>query len=80
MLLLSSLQALLMVWSFAVEDDGCLLTKHIGSKHWPTDSQAKLWKWFTPHIKTIFKQKSNDTLPVWASFFEACLSMRRAPA
>ncbi|KAI0757264.1 hypothetical protein C8Q80DRAFT_1132754 [Daedaleopsis nitida] len=41
-----------------------------GSKHWPTDSQAMLWKWFTPHIKAIYSQKSNDTLPVWASFFE----------
>ncbi|KAI0828367.1 hypothetical protein BC628DRAFT_1417934 [Trametes gibbosa] len=41
-----------------------------GSKHWPTDSQVKLWQWFTPHMKTIFSQKSNESLSVWSSFFE----------
>ncbi|KAI0724287.1 hypothetical protein C8T65DRAFT_714470 [Cerioporus squamosus] len=41
-----------------------------GSKHWPTDAQTKFWNWFAPHIKAIFTQKSNDTLPVWASFLE----------
>ncbi|KAI0651592.1 hypothetical protein C8Q79DRAFT_934115 [Trametes meyenii] len=41
-----------------------------GSKHWPTDSQLELWKWFTPHLKTIFSQKSNESLSVWSSFFE----------
>lgn len=42
----------------------------IGSKHWPTDSQVKFWKWFMPHAKAVFNQKSNDTLSVWSSFFE----------
>ncbi|KAH9921997.1 uncharacterized protein BXZ73DRAFT_91690 [Epithele typhae] len=41
-----------------------------GSKHWPTDAQLKFWMWFTPHIRTIFSQKTNDTLAVWSSFFE----------
>ncbi|KAI0359128.1 hypothetical protein OH77DRAFT_1473765 [Trametes cingulata] len=41
-----------------------------GSKHWPTDAQVKLWKWFTPHMQTIFNQKSNESLSVWSSFFE----------
>ena len=41
-----------------------------GSKHWPTDLQDKFWKWFMPHAKSIFNQKSNDTLSVWSSFFE----------
>ncbi|RPD81724.1 hypothetical protein L226DRAFT_527984 [Lentinus tigrinus ALCF2SS1-7] len=41
-----------------------------GSKHWPTDAQKKFWGWFAPHIKAIFTQKGNDTLPVWASFLE----------
>ncbi|KAI0768547.1 hypothetical protein BD413DRAFT_614418 [Trametes elegans] len=41
-----------------------------GSKHWPVNAQAELWKWFTPHMKTIFSQKSNESLSVWASFFE----------
>ena len=41
-----------------------------GSKHWPTDSQVKIWKWFMPHIKNVFNQKSNETLSVWSSFFE----------
>ncbi|KAM5538277.1 hypothetical protein V8D89_008164 [Ganoderma adspersum] len=41
-----------------------------GSKHWPTDLQVKFWKWFMPHAKSIFNQKSNDTLSVWSSFFE----------
>lgn len=34
------------------------------------DAQVKLWKWFTPHMKTIFSQKSNESLSVWSSFFE----------
>ncbi|KAI0374438.1 hypothetical protein BV20DRAFT_1049238 [Pilatotrama ljubarskyi] len=41
-----------------------------GSKHWPTDAQVKFWKWFTPHMETIFSQKSNESLSVWSSFFE----------
>ncbi|KAI1797633.1 hypothetical protein LXA43DRAFT_1126323 [Ganoderma leucocontextum] len=41
-----------------------------GSKHWPSDSQVKFWKWFMPHAENIFNQKSNDTLSVWSSFFE----------
>ncbi|KAI9066676.1 hypothetical protein FKP32DRAFT_1589371 [Trametes sanguinea] len=41
-----------------------------GSKHWPTEAQLKLWKWFTPLINTIFSQKSNESLSVWSSFFE----------
>ncbi|CDO70270.1 hypothetical protein BN946_scf184942.g70 [Trametes cinnabarina] len=41
-----------------------------GSKHWPTDAQLKLWKWFTPLIDNIFSQKSNESLSVWSSFFE----------
>ncbi|KAL7285721.1 hypothetical protein ACG7TL_000826 [Trametes sanguinea] len=41
-----------------------------GSKHWPTEAQLKLWKWFTPMINTIFSQKSNESLSVWSSFFE----------
>ncbi|KAI0336090.1 hypothetical protein GY45DRAFT_1316150 [Cubamyces sp. BRFM 1775] len=41
-----------------------------GSKHWPTESQVKLWKWFTPMMDTIFNQKSNESLSVWSSFFE----------
>ena len=42
----------------------------LGSKHWPTESQVKLWKWFTPMMDTIFNQKSNESLSVWSSFFE----------
>ncbi|KZT06355.1 uncharacterized protein LAESUDRAFT_653878 [Laetiporus sulphureus 93-53] len=41
-----------------------------GSKHWPTNSQAKLWEWFKPQMQSIFAHKSNDTLPVWTSFVE----------
>ncbi|CCM01642.1 uncharacterized protein FIBRA_03703 [Fibroporia radiculosa] len=41
-----------------------------GSKHWPTDSQLKLWEWFERHSHTVFGQKSNDTLPIWTSFLE----------
>ncbi|KAI0639143.1 hypothetical protein C8Q77DRAFT_1152142 [Trametes polyzona] len=41
-----------------------------GSKHWPMNAQLGFWKWFTPHMKTIFSQKSNESLSVWSSFFE----------
>ncbi|PCH33392.1 ARM repeat-containing protein [Wolfiporia cocos MD-104 SS10] len=48
-----------------------LLAGLIGaSKHWPTTSQAELWEWLRPHLKTVFGQQSNDTLPVWMTFFE----------
>ncbi|OBZ79723.1 Proteasome activator complex subunit 4 [Grifola frondosa] len=49
-----------------------------GSKHWPTDKQLKLWEWFVPHMKTLFSQKSNDNLPIWASFLE-CMFFNKDP-
>jgi proteasome activator subunit 4 len=45
-----------------------------GSKHWPTDRQDELWDWFTPKLKNIFKGIKTDTLSVWTSFFEVCVS------
>ncbi|KDR84809.1 hypothetical protein GALMADRAFT_217878 [Galerina marginata CBS 339.88] len=42
-----------------------------GSKHWPTIKQDALWKWFTPHIPTIFYRNiKSDTLSIWTSFLE----------
>ena len=46
------------------------------SKHWPANSQDKLWEWVRPYIKKILDQKSNDTLPVWTSFLEVSDSPR----
>lgn len=42
-----------------------------GSKHWPVEKQRRLWEWFQPHMKKIFKQNiKTDTLPIWTSFLE----------
>ncbi|CAL1696420.1 unnamed protein product [Somion occarium] len=41
-----------------------------GSKHWPTNSQLKLWAWLRPYLKNILDQKNNDTVPIWGSFLE----------
>ncbi|KZP32253.1 hypothetical protein FIBSPDRAFT_907345 [Athelia psychrophila] len=42
-----------------------------GSKHWPTDAQAKLWNWFTPLIqRTLSQNVKTDTITIWTSFLE----------
>lgn len=41
-----------------------------GSKHWPMSKQSRLWEWFTPFIKEIFKNIKTDTLSIWTSFLE----------
>jgi proteasome activator subunit 4 len=54
----------------------------LGSKHWPSDAQKRLWVWFTPFIKKIFGQNiRTDTLAIWTSFLEVrySLSMRTEP-
>ncbi|TFY83729.1 hypothetical protein EWM64_g270 [Hericium alpestre] len=43
----------------------------IGAKHWPADSQDRLWKWAMPVIQKAFSQRiKTDTLPIWTSFLE----------
>jgi len=45
-----------------------------GSKHWPVHKQNRLWDWFLPHMKNIFKNNiKTDTLPIWTSFVEYML-------
>ena len=45
----------------------------LGSKHWPTEAQRKLWEWFTPLIKKILGQNiKTDTLMIWSTFLEVC--------
>ncbi|THH19718.1 hypothetical protein EW146_g1513 [Bondarzewia mesenterica] len=42
-----------------------------GAKHWPMESQNRLWDWAMPLIKKALSQKiKTDTLPVWTSFLE----------
>jgi hypothetical protein len=43
----------------------------VGSKHWPSDAQRRLWVWFTPFIRKIFSHNiKTDTLMIWTSFLE----------
>ena len=42
-----------------------------GAKHWPMQSQKKLWDWAMPLLKATFSNKiKTDTLPIWMSFLE----------
>ncbi|KAJ3990413.1 hypothetical protein F5890DRAFT_1398687 [Lentinula detonsa] len=42
-----------------------------GSKHWSLIKQKKLWEWFKPYFKVIFKQNlKSDTVGIWSSFLE----------
>lgn len=43
----------------------------LGSKHWPTEAQGRLWEWFTPLIKeTLSRDIKTDTLSIWTTFLE----------
>lgn len=42
------------------------------SKHWPHEKQVKLWAWFTPYIKKVFGQTTNEMISIWTSFLEVC--------
>jgi proteasome activator subunit 4 len=54
-----------------------LTISYVGSKHWPTNMQQRLWQWFKPLMKKIFNQNiKTDTLMIWTSFLEVVLSMR----
>jgi len=46
----------------------------VGSKHWPTNAQERLWEWYTPYIQKLFNQNiKTDTIPIWTSFLEVCI-------
>ncbi|KAG1867785.1 hypothetical protein DFJ58DRAFT_859984 [Suillus subalutaceus] len=42
-----------------------------GSKHWPQETQDRIWQWFTPYIKkTLGQSMKTETVPIWTSFVE----------
>ncbi|KAI0067819.1 hypothetical protein BV25DRAFT_1794335 [Artomyces pyxidatus] len=42
-----------------------------GTKHWPSESQKRIWDWAMPLVKKTLGQKiKTDTLPIWMSFLE----------
>jgi proteasome activator subunit 4 len=50
----------------------CMLTV-AGSKHWPQETQDRIWQWFTPYIKkTLGQNMKTETVPIWTSFVEVC--------
>jgi len=48
-----------------------LIPSSSGAKHWPADSQKRLWDWAMPLIKKTLDTKiKTDTLSIWSSFLE----------
>ena len=44
-----------------------------GMKHWPVDSQQRIWLWITPSFaKILGSNVKTDTLSIWTSFLEVC--------
>ncbi|KAI0322289.1 hypothetical protein OF83DRAFT_1094493 [Amylostereum chailletii] len=46
-----------------------------GAKHWPVNTQTRLWDWAMPLLmKTLSQKIKTDTLPIWTSFIEYIFS------